>query len=167
MAGSEGTVRIRSATGEDIPLILALIKELAEYEKLSDQVEADEETLRSSLFRQQPPAAYVVIAEKFDGVPVGFALYFFNFSTFTGRPGLYVEDLFIREAYRGRGYGTRLLTHLANIAAERDCKRMEWIVLDWNQSAIRFYRSIGAVGMDGWTIQRMDEDALVKLRNVA
>lgn len=153
--------KLRKAQPEDVGLVLSFICQLAEYEKMLDQVEADEETLYHSLFVKK--AAHVLIAEE-DGEPVGFALYFFNFSTFVGRPGLYIEDVFIRPEYRGKGYGKAIFRHLANVALDENCGRMEWICLDWNESALRFYRSMGAVPMDEWTVQRLNDD---KLREVA
>jgi GNAT superfamily N-acetyltransferase len=145
-----------------VPLILGLIKELAEYEKLSDEVVADEETLRRNLFGEGHRGAEVVVAEH-DGEPVGFALFFHNFSTFLGRPGLYLEDLYVRPAFRGRGAGKALLAHLAALAKERGCGRMEWWVLDWNEGAIGFYESIGAEAMDEWTVYRVTGEALERL----
>lgn len=152
---------IRTATINDVPLILSFIKELADYEKLSHEVMATEEILRETLFGPKP-AAEVVIAYV-DQVPQGWALFFHNFSTFLGRPGIYIEDLYVRPEARGQGIGEKILVHLAKLAQERKCGRLEWIVLDWNESAIRFYRRIGAIGMDEWTIQRVTGDALQKL----
>ena len=150
---------IRPAQPGEEGLVLEFIKRLAEYEKCASEVVADEATLHNSLFVER--SAEVVFAEE-DGVPVGFALFFHNFSTFVGRKGLYLEDLFIIPEKRGRGYGKALLKHLANIAVERNCGRMEWICLDWNKPALTVYRSIGAVPMDEWTVQRLDEMALRK-----
>ena len=130
-------------------MILQLIWELAEYEKLSDQAQADETTLRRELFEKKH--AYALIAEQ-DGIPVGFALYFFNFSTFVGRAGLYLEDLYVRPQARGKGLGKMLFTRLAQIAEEHECQRMEWACLDWNAPSIAFYKSLGAVPMEDWTI---------------
>ena len=151
-------VTLRFAGREDVPLILAFIRELAEYEREPDAVLADEATLADSLFGARP-GAEVVLAEV-DGQPAGFALFFHNFSTWLGRRGLYLEDLFVRPAYRGRGVGQVLMAYLATLALERGCGRFEWSVLDWNAPAIGFYRRIGAVGMDEWTVQRLTGDAL-------
>ena len=151
---------LRKAQPGDAGLVLYFIKKLAEYEKLLDQVEADEETLHQSLFVKK--AAQVLIAEE-DGTPIGYALYFYNFSTFTGRPGLYIEDVFILPEYRGKGYGTQIFRRLANIALEEGCARMEWICLDWNEPSLQFYRNMGAVPMEEWTVQRLSEDTLRKV----
>ena len=137
--------------------MLEFIKRLAEYEKCADEVVADEATLRHSLFEER--SAEVVFAEE-DGVVIGFALFFHNFSTFVGRKGLYLEDLFIIPEKRGKGYGKALLKYLANLAVERNCGRMEWICLDWNKPALKVYRSIGAIPMDEWTVQRLNEETL-------
>lgn len=145
--------RLRSATEDDVPLILSFIEELAEYERLRHEVVATEASLRETLFGPRRYAE-VVIAE-LEGEAVGFALFFHNYSTFLGRPGLYLEDLYVRPEARGRGIGRRLLVHLAGIARDRGCGRMEWWVLDWNESAIRFYRSLGARAMDEWTVFRL------------
>lgn len=150
---------IRPAKPEECQLVLEFIKKLADYEKCSNEVVADEATLYHSLFVER--SAEVLFAEV-EGEVVGFALFFHNFSTFVGRKGLYLEDLFILPEKRGRGYGKALLKHLAQLAVERNCGRMEWICLDWNQPAIKVYRSIGAVPMDEWTVQRLDETALKK-----
>jgi GNAT superfamily N-acetyltransferase len=152
---------IRPAVREDAGLILALIRELADYEKLAHEVVADEAGLAAHLFGERPRAE-ALIAEV-DGQPAGFALFFHNFSTFLGKPGLYLEDLFVRPQYRGLGLGKRLMVRLAKIALERDCGRFEWWVLDWNTPAIDFYRRLGAVGMDEWTVQRVTGDALKAL----
>ena len=148
---------IRPAQPEESGLVLEFIKKLAAYEKCADEVVADEATLRHSLFEER--SAEVVFAEE-DGVVIGFALFFHNFSTFVGRKGLYLEDLFILPEKRGKGYGKALLKYLAQLAVERHCGRMEWICLDWNESALKVYRSIGAIPMDEWTVQRLDEGAL-------
>jgi GNAT superfamily N-acetyltransferase len=161
---AHASATLRPATPADVPLILGFIRELAAYEKLDDQVLATESLLAEQLFGPRP-AAEVVIAEV-DGLAVGFALFFHNFSTFLGRRGLYLEDLFVLPAYRGRGIGRRLLSYLARIAIERRCGRMEWWVLDWNETAIRFYRSIGARPMDDWTVYRLDGDALARLADL-
>ena len=151
------TFTIRPAKPEETGLVLEFIQKLAVYEKCADEVVADEATLYHSLFEEK--SAEVVFAEE-DGVVIGFALFFHNFSTFVGRKGLYLEDLFIVPERRGLGYGKALLKHLANLAVERNCGRMEWICLDWNKPALTVYRSIGAVPMDEWTVQRLDEEAL-------
>jgi GNAT superfamily N-acetyltransferase len=152
----DNKIKLRNATIEDIPLILDFIKELAVYEKLIDQVKATEENLKESLFGEQK-FAEVIIAE-FDGKPAGQALFFYNFSTFLGKPGIYLEDLYVRPAFRGKGLGKTLLLKVIDIAKKRKCGRVEWAVLDWNEPAINFYRSLGAVPMDGWTIFRLTED---------
>jgi len=152
---------IRSARPADLATILGLIRGLADYEKLSGEVVATEELLRRSLFPDNgaAPMAYCVLAEA-DGTAAGFALYFFNFSTFLARPGLYLEDLFVRPEFRGRGIGKALLLHLAKLANARGCGRMEWTVLDWNQPAIEFYESLGARRMKEWQICRLTGDTL-------
>ena len=149
------TFTIRPAQPEETSLVLEFIKKLAAYEKCSDEVVADEATLYQSLFVEK--AAEVVFAEE-DGVVIGFALFFHNFSTFVGRKGLYLEDLFIIPEKRGLGYGKAILKYLAGIAVERNCGRMEWICLDWNTPSLAFYRSIGAFPLDEWTVQRMTEE---------
>ena len=153
------TFTIRPAKPEETGLVLEFIQKLAVYEKCADEVVADEATLYHSLFEEK--SAEVVFAEE-DGVVIGFALFFHNFSTFVGRKGLYLEDLFIVPERRGWGYGKALLKYLANLAVERNCGRMEWICLDWNKPALNVYRSIGAVPMDEWTMQRLDEISLKK-----
>lgn len=152
---------IRSATSADLPLIAALIRELAEYEKLAHEVRFDEAVLAQKLFGPRP-FAEVLIGE-LEGAAQGFALFFHNFSTFEGKPGIYLEDLFVRPAARGSGLGTALLRRLALIAQERDCARLEWSVLDWNAPAIDFYRALGARPMDEWTVMRVDGEALRQL----
>ncbi len=153
----EPKFNIRPAREDEAGLVLDFIKKLAEYEKCSDEVVADEATLYNSLFVER--SAEVVFAEENSSV-VGFALFFHNFSTFVGRKGLYLEDLFILPEKRGKGYGKALLKYLANIAVERNCGRMEWICLDWNKPSLAIYRSIGAIPMDEWTVQRLNEPAL-------
>ncbi len=155
------TLTIRPASAADLPLIADLIRALADYEKLLHEVRFDEATLRAKLFGARPYAE-VVIGE-IDGAPQGFALFFHNFSTFEGKPGIYLEDLFVRPEARGSGLGKALLAHLAALAVERDCARLEWSVLDWNEPAIGFYRSLGARAMDEWTVMRVDGDALRQL----
>lgn len=151
-------ITLRPATTADTSQILAFIRELADYEKLAHEAVADEAALATHLFGEHP-AAEVVMAEV-DGQPAGFALFFHNFSTFLGQRGLYLEDLFVRPPYRGLGLGKRLMVHLAQLAMERGCGRFEWSVLDWNEPALRFYRSLGATGLDEWTVQRVSGDAL-------
>lgn len=152
---------IRAATPADVPVVLRFVRELAAFEREPDAVRATEPMLAEALFGDRP-AAEAVIAD-LDGAPVGFALFFHNFSTWTGRRGLYLEDLYITPAARGRGVATVLLRHLAALAVERGCARFEWSVLDWNADAIAFYRAMGAVGMDGWTVQRVEGGALARL----
>ncbi len=162
MAGNEHhALNIRVADEGDVPLILSFIKELAEYEKLADGVVATEDTLRESLFGERRTAE-VVIADA-GGEPVGFAVFFHNFSTFLGRPGIYLEDLYVRPEHRGKGYGRALLQYLARLAVERKCGRLEWWVLDWNADAIRFYKRLGAEPMDDWTVFRVAGEALESL----
>jgi GNAT superfamily N-acetyltransferase len=152
---------IRNATADDVPLIFRFIVELARYEKLEHAVVATEERVRETLFGATPRAE-VLIAEE-SGRAVGFALFFHNYSTFLARPGIYLEDLFVDPEARGRGYGKALLARLAQIAKERECGRVEWAVLDWNEPAIDFYRSVGARGVDEWTVFRLTGDALEAL----
>jgi GNAT superfamily N-acetyltransferase len=156
---------IRPAVPADVPAILDLIRGLADYEQLSDQVVATEHELTSALFPADgaPPLVHCVLGHV-DGVPVAFALYFFNFSTFLGRPGLYLEDLFVLPAHRGKGLGKALLLHLAAIANARGCGRMEWAVLDWNVDAIAFYESLGATRMPEWQLCRLTGPALERYR---
>ena len=159
------TTAIRPAATADLPLIAALIRELAEYEKLSHEVRFDEARLAEYLFGARPYAE-VVIAEA-AGEACGFALFFHNFSTFEGRPGIYLEDLFVRPEARGRGLGKALLAHLAGLAIARDCARLEWWVLDWNAPSIGFYKALGARPMDEWTVMRVDGAALAELAGQA
>lgn len=149
---------IRPATINDVPVILGFVRELAIYEKLLHEVVATEALFAEHLFGQHP-VAEVIIAE-WERKPVGFALFFHNFSTFLGRPGIYLEDLFVLTEMRGKGIGKALLSYLAALTKERQCGRLEWSVLDWNEPAIRFYRAIGSVPMDEWTVQRLTGDAL-------
>ena len=151
---------IRSATIADVPLILAFIRGLADYEKLAHEVVATEEALRRTLFGETP-AAHVVLAEV-GGQPAGFALYFFNYSTFLAKPGLYLEDLFVLPEFRSNGTGKALLLHLAKIANARGCGRMEWAVLDWNEPAKGFYQKLGAVPLDDWRVMRLTGRELEK-----
>ena len=152
---------IRDATEADVPLILQFIRDLAEYERLAERVTATEEMLRRTLFGN-PRFAEVILAEE-DGQPAGFALFFHNYSTFLGQPGIYLEDLFVREPMRGRGIGKALLGRLARLARERGCGRVEWAVLVWNAPSIAFYRSIGAVSLDDWKVFPLTGDALDEL----
>ena len=152
---------IRQATEADVPLILQFIRGLAEYERLAHECVADEATLKNSLFGERK-VAEVVIGSDNDN-PVCFALFFHNFSTFLGRPGIYLEDLFVNPDQRGKGFGKAMLAYLAKLAVERECGRLEWSVLDWNEPAIKFYKSFGARPMDEWTIFRVTGDALTQL----
>ena len=154
-------VSIRPATPADLPLIAELIRALAEYEKLAEEVRFDEAKLGEKLFGERPYAE--VLIGEVDGAAMGFALFFHNFSTFEGRPGIYLEDLFVRPEARGKGLGKALLAELARIAVERDCARLEWWVLDWNEPSIGFYESLGARPMDEWTVMRVDGAALQAL----
>jgi GNAT superfamily N-acetyltransferase len=155
------SMRIRPAVEADVPLILSLIRDLAEYERLAHEVVATESDLREGLFGERP-AAEVVIVES-GGEPAGYALFFHNYSTFLCKRGLYLEDLFVRPSFRGRGFGRALLSYLARLAVERQCARFEWAVLDWNASAIGFYRSLGAVPMSDWRVMRVTGEALAEL----
>jgi len=152
---------IRPATVDDAPVILSLIKGLAEYEKLSHEVVATEELLSATLFGPHPVAE--VILGDYDGKPVSFALFFHNYSTFLGRPGIYLEDLFVKPEMRRRGFGKVMLAYVANLAKERQCGRLEWSVLDWNEPAWKFYKSIGAVPMDQWTVHRVTGEGINRL----
>lgn len=152
--------KLRFAEADDVPLILSFIKELADYEKMLDQVVATEEILRESLFELKK--AEVLIGE-YEDRPIAFALFFHNFSTFLGRPGIYLEDLYVKPEMRGKGIGKIILSQLAKIAIERKCGRLEWWCLDWNEPSIEFYKSKGAVPMDDWTVYRVTNEALVKL----
>jgi GNAT superfamily N-acetyltransferase len=154
-------VTLRNATENDVPLILRFIRELAEYERLLDRVVATEESVRATLFGSRPYAE-VIIAEA-ESEPAGFALFFHNYSTFLAQPGIYLEDLYVRPEMRGRGIGKRLLVRLAQIARERGCGRVEWAVLNWNEDAIRFYRSLGALPQDEWQVYRLTGEALEAL----
>jgi len=152
---------IRPAIRQDCSTILAFIKQLAEYEKLAHEVVATEEKLQATLFGEHP-SAEVIIAE-YQNIAVGFALFFTNYSTFLAKPGIYLEDLYVQADMRGRGFGKKLLAHLAGLAVERDCGRLDWWVLDWNQSAKDFYLSLDAQPMDGWTVNRLSGKALTAL----
>jgi GNAT superfamily N-acetyltransferase len=153
--------QIRAATLDDVPTILSLIRDLAEYERAPNEVVATEEGLREVLFGARPAAEVVLALE--GKKPVGFAVFFHNFSTWLGRPGLYLEDLFVRPDARGKGYGRALLVHLAGIAQERGCGRMEWAVLDWNEPAVQFYRKLGAAPNEEWTVFRLTSEGIAKL----
>ncbi|MFF9016438.1 GNAT family N-acetyltransferase [Streptomyces sp. NPDC014870] len=153
---------IRTATPADVPVIHAMVRELAAYEKALDEVRATPEQLHEALFGPRP-AAYAHIAESPEGEPVGFALWFLNFSTWRGVHGIYLEDLYVRPTSRGGGHGKALLAELARICVERGYQRLEWSVLDWNEPAVEFYTSLGAVSMDEWTVNRLTDDALRRL----
>ena len=155
------TAKIRDATISDVPIILHLIRDLATYERAPNDVVATEQGLREVLFGPEPSAKVVLIFEGEEAI--GFAVYFFNFSTWLGRPGLYLEDLFVKPETRGRGYGRALLVHLAKIARDHGCGRMEWAVLDWNEPAIRFYRKLGATPLEDWTVFRLTQDGINRL----
>jgi|TARA_B110000263_G_C15150342_1_gene437550 GNAT superfamily N-acetyltransferase len=157
----ENNLKIRPATEADVPLLLEFIRALAEYEKLLDEVVATEESVLESLFGEKP-AAEALIGE-WEGEPVTFAIYFQNFSTFTGRAGLYLEDLFVKPEYRERGIGKLMLKHLAKIAVDRGCPRFEWIALDWNEPAIKFYEGLGAKQLTDKRCFRMSGEPLAKL----
>lgn len=159
------TIKIKFATTEDVPLIFTFIKELAEYEKLSHEVVATEELLKKALFGEKSNTEALIAY--LDEQPVAFALFFHNFSTFAGRPGIYLEDLFVRPEARGKNIGKALLTFLAKLAIERNCARLEWSVLDWNEPAIGFYKRLGAKAMDEWTVYRVTGPALQDLAQQA
>jgi len=152
---------IRPASEDDVPIILSFIKELAEYERLSHEVIATEDTLRECLFGERRFAEVVI--GYYGNEPVGFALFFYNFSTFLSKPGIYLEDLYVKPEFRRRGYGRALLLHLARLAKERGCGRFEWSALDWNEPAINFYKNLGAVPMDEWTVYRVTGETLSRL----
>jgi len=156
---------IRPATIVDVPIILQLIRDLATYERAPSEVAATEEQLVDVLFGERPVAEVLLAFE--DEMPIGFAVFFHNFSTWLGRPGLYLEDLFVKPEARGKGYGRALLTHLAKIARDRGCGRMEWAVLDWNDPAIQFYHKLGGKPMDEWTVFRLTRDGIAKLADAA
>jgi GNAT superfamily N-acetyltransferase len=158
---STDPLRLRMAEEKDIPLILDFIRKLAYYERLSHEVVATEGDLGKYLFGQEKVAEVILGYE--GRVPVGFALFFHNFSTFLGKPGIYLEDLFVLEEFRGKGYGKSLLTYLAKLAIERDCGRLEWAVLDWNEPSIEFYKSLGATLLNEWIVNRVSGEKLLKL----
>ncbi|HWM26295.1 MAG TPA: GNAT family N-acetyltransferase [Chthoniobacterales bacterium] len=155
------TFEIRTTTEADVPIILRLIQELADYERAPDAVVTTEGGLRDVLFGAKRSAEVLLALE--EGEPVGFAVYFYSFSTWLGRPGLYLEDLFVRPAARGKGYGRALLERLAQIAQDRGCGRMEWAVLDWNDPAIQFYKKLGAEPMTEWTVFRLTQEGIARL----
>ena len=157
----ETVLSIRPAAVTDVPVILQLIRDLAAYERAPNEVTATKEQLVDVLFGQKPAAEVLLAFE--NGMPVGFAVFFHNFSTWLGRPGIYLEDLFVKPEMRGKGYGRALLVDLAKIARERGCGRMEWAVLNWNDPAIQFYRKLGAKPMDEWTVFRLAHDGIAKL----
>jgi GNAT superfamily N-acetyltransferase len=154
---------IRPARVEDVPVILQLIRDLATYERAPNEVTATKQQLVDVLFGERPAAEVLLAFE--EQSPVGFAVFFHNFSTWLGRPGLYLEDLFVEPEKRGKGYGRALLVELAKIARDRECGRMEWAVLNWNEPAIKFYRSLGAKPMDEWTVFRLTRDGIARLAN--
>jgi GNAT superfamily N-acetyltransferase len=154
-------VTIRAASEADVSLILSFIRKLAEYGDISDEVFATEDDIRSALFGQHPVAAAVIASV--GNEPAGFALYSYTFSSFLGRPGMFIEDLYVENAHRSRGVGKALLVHLAKLARERSCGRLEWAVLNWNERAMEFYQELGAEPMDEWTTFRLDGEALERL----
>lgn len=156
-------IPIRPATAADVPLILALIQELADFERLSHEVVADEDGLRAQLFGARPAAEVLIAEDAQTQEPTAFALFFPTFSTFVGKRGIHLEDLYVRAPFRGQGIGSALLQRLAQIAIERDCGRLEWTVLDWNEQAIGFYRKLGARVLDDWRICRVDGQQLQSL----
>lgn len=161
MNSASATFHIEKATPADIPLVLSLIRELAEFENLLHEARATDADLRETLFGDRPFAEVVI--GRLGSAAVGFALFFHNYSTFLGKPGIYLEDLFVRPAYRGGGFGERLLRHLAQLAVQRGCGRFEWSVLDWNQRAIDFYKKLGAQPLNDWTTFRVTGEALEQL----
>jgi GNAT superfamily N-acetyltransferase len=161
MASSVPRLEIRSATKSDVPVILSFIKKLADYERLSHEMVATEGMLRKTLFGRQRTAEVAIGYYKKE--PVGFVLFFPNYSTFLGQPGLYIEDLFVDESHRRRGFGRALLLYVARLASERGCGRLEWSVLDWNEPAIKFYKKLGAIPMSEWTVFRVTGESLARL----
>ena len=153
--------KIRQARPEDTALVLQMIRELADFEQLLDQVVADEATLRHSLFSDSKGPEVLIAEEK--GHPVGFVLFFHNFSTFLGKKGIYIEDLYVRQEYRGKGYGEAILREICRLANARNCGRVEWWVLDWNEHAIHFYKKIGAIPMVDWTVFRLSKESIDRL----
>ena len=161
MSPAAPAITVRAATPADVPAVLSFIRELAVYEHLEHEVVATEADVHAALFGPRPYAEVALAC--LDGAPVGFALYFHNFSTFVGKPGIYLEDLFVRAEARGLGAGKKLFAHLARTAVERGCARLDWAVLDWNEPSIAFYRSLGAVDQSEWTTYRLDGAALARL----
>lgn len=161
MPVTDEELTLKKAVPEDIPLILSLIKEIADYEKLSHEVTATEETLQNSLFGKG--ANTEVIIAYYNNNPAGYAVFFHNFSTFIGKNGLYLEDIYIKPELRGEGIGSKIFKYLINLAVERDCGRMEWAVLNWNTPAINFYKKLGAAPMEEWTVYRLTEEKLHEL----
>jgi len=161
MSSQQSRFHIRPVRPDEAALVLDLIRELAQYEKLAHEVVATEQDIHAALFGKKP-AAECLIAE-LDGASIGFALFFHNFSTFAGQPGLYLEDLYIKPEFRGQGFGKKMLAHLANLAVQRGCGRFEWAVLDWNAPAIRFYESLGAKIMQEWKLNRLTGEPLLRL----
>jgi GNAT superfamily N-acetyltransferase len=153
--------QIRPATKADVPVILSFIKKLADYERLSHEVTATEKTLRETLFGRRPTAEVAI--GYFKREPVGFVIFFHNYSTFLGLPGIYIEDLFVDETFRRRGFGNALFRYVAGVARDRQCGRLEWSVLDWNEPAVKFYKKLGAVPMNEWTVFRLTGESLTKL----
>lgn len=158
---SPSDFKIRAATEKDVTIILSLIEDLAEYEHLSHEVEATGEDIRQSLFGDRPVAETLI--GEYQGIPISFALFFYNFSTFLGKPGIYLEDLYVQPAYRSKGFGRKMLAHLARLAQKRGCGRFEWSVLDWNEPAIRTYDRLNAKPMKEWILYRLTGEALNKL----
>jgi GNAT superfamily N-acetyltransferase len=154
---NQDDLTLRFATLKDVPIILQFIKELAAYENMSENVVATEELLEETLFVQKK--AEVILGD-YQQQPVAFALFFHNYSTFLGRPGIYLEDLYVRENVRGKGFGTKLLSYLAKLAVDRNCGRLEWACLNWNEPSIKFYKQMGGVPMDQWTVYRLQDEAL-------
>ncbi|MBC8326384.1 MAG: GNAT family N-acetyltransferase [Verrucomicrobia subdivision 3 bacterium] len=159
----DANLLIRPATAADVPLLLEFIRAIAEYEKLLDEVVATESSVHESLFGEDRRAAVEALIAEWGGEPAAFAVYFHNFSTFTGRAGLYLEDLFVKPEFRRHGIGQQLMVHLANIAVERNCPRFEWVALDWNQSASNFYETLGATPISEWRCFRINGEPLKKL----
>lgn len=160
MRENKNNLVIREAKENDVRLLLNLIKEIAEYEKMSDEVIATEETLMESIFKNNRANALIL---EFDNKEIGYCIYFYNFSTFIGRNGLYIEDIFIRKEYRGKGFGSEIFKFLAKKAKDEGLKRMEWSCLNWNEPSIKFYKSLGAIPMDEWTVYRLTEEKINEL----
>ena len=158
---SSSNFKIRPAAEADAPLILFLIKELADYERLAQEVVATEEDIRKSLFGERPFAEAII--GEYENNPISFALFFYNFSTFNGKPGIYLEDLYVKPAYRSMGFGRKMMVHIARLAKEHNCGRFEWSVLNWNEPAIRTYEKLNAKPMKEWILYRLTGDALIEL----